>query len=58
MHQVSPGGFALALVLLIAVWLFLPNAARLPLAIILILGALSASKAPAHYIEKFFSLVK
>lgn len=58
MHQVSPGGFALALVVLTIVWIFLPPEARAPLAIILILGALASTQAPAHTIQKFFSLIK
>jgi hypothetical protein len=58
MHRISPGGFAIALALLVVIWIFLPNAARLPLAIVLVFGALAASKAPEHTIDRFFALLK
>jgi hypothetical protein len=58
MHEISPGGFALALVILTVVWIFLPPEMRVPLAIVLILGALAATRAPVHYIQQFFSYLK
>lgn len=58
MHLISPGGFALAIVILVVVWIFLPPEARAPLAIILILGALAASKHPAEYVNKIREYLK
>ena len=53
MGNVSPRGFALALAVLAVLWLFLPAGARLPLAVVLILGALAATQAPVHTIQAF-----
>ena len=58
MHEISPGGFALALGILVVVWIFLPPQVRLPLAIVLILGALAATKAPVHTIEAFTRMLR
>ena len=58
MQRISPGGFALALVILTVVWFTLPDAARIPLFIVLVMGALAATHAPVHTIEKFFSQLK
>ena len=58
MHTISPAGFALALVILIVIWIYLPPAARAPLAIVLILGALASTQAPAHTIQRFFANLK
>lgn len=58
MHQISPGGFALALMILTVVWIFLPENARVPLAMVLIMGALAADKRPSEYVNKFFRNLK
>jgi hypothetical protein len=58
MKRISPAGFALALVILAIVWMALPNNARLPLFIVLVMGALAATHAPVHTINKFFGLLK
>lgn len=58
MHRISPGGFAIALVILAVVWFALPEAARIPLFIVLVMGALAATHAPVHTIEKFFSQLR
>lgn len=54
MHQISPGGFALAVGILVVVWAFLPPTARAPLALVLIFGALAADKRPAATVKRFF----
>ena len=58
MQRISPGGFALALVILAVVWFALPEAARIPLFIVLVMGALAATQAPVHTINRFFGLLK
>jgi len=58
MHRISPGGFALALVILTMVWMMLPENSRVPLFIVLVMGALAATQAPAHTIKKFFGMLK
>lgn len=58
MQRISPGGFALALVILTVVWFTLPDAARIPLFIVLVMGALAATHAPVHTIEKFFGMLR
>lgn len=58
MQRISPGGFALALVILAVVWFALPEAARIPLFIVLVMGALAATQAPVHTIQKFFGMLK
>jgi hypothetical protein len=58
MTRISPGGFALALVLLTIVWMALPDNARIPLFIVLVMGALAATKAPVHTIDKFFGMLR
>lgn len=58
MHQISPGGFALALVLLAVIWIFLPPKARVPLAIILIMAALASTQAPVHTIQRLTEYLK
>lgn len=58
MHEISPGGFALALGILVVIWVFLPDKARGPLALLLILGALILTKAPVHYVNRFFGMLK
>lgn len=58
MNRISPGGFALALVILSIVWFSLPEAARVPLFIILVMGALAATGAPKQTIDRFFGLLK
>jgi len=56
--RISPAGFALALVILTVVWFTLPDDARLPLFIVLVMGALAATQAPVHTVNKFFGLLK
>lgn len=58
MQRISPGGFALAVALLVVLWAFLPPAARAPLALVLIAGALAADRRPAAYVNRFFSYLK
>lgn len=58
MQRISPGGFALALVILTVVWFVLPENARIPLFIVLVMGALAATHAPVHTIDKFFGMLK
>lgn len=58
MQRISPGGFALALVILTVVWFALPENARIPLFIVLVMGALAATRAPVHTIDRFFGLLK
>ncbi len=58
MHRISPAGFALALVVLTIVWMMLPDNARLPLFFVLVMGALAATQAPVHTIQKFFGMLK
>jgi hypothetical protein len=58
MTRISPAGFALALVILSVVWMALPDNARLPLFIVLVMGALAATQAPVHTVNKFFGLLK
>lgn len=58
MHQISPGGFAIAIGILAVVWIFLPYNSRVPFAFIMIAGALAATQAPAHYVQQLFSYVK
>ena len=58
MTRVSPGGFALALLILTIVWFALPENARVPLFVVLVMGALAATKAPVHTIQRFFDNVR
>lgn len=58
MSRISPAGFAIALVILAVVWFALPDNARLPLFIVLVMGALAATQAPVHTVEKFFGMLK
>ena len=58
MQRISPGGFTIALVILAVVWFALPEAARIPLFIVLVMGALAATHAPVHTIDKFFGMLK
>ena len=58
MQRISPGGFALALVILTIVWFSLPDTARIPLFIVLVMGALAATQAPVHTINRFFGMLK
>lgn len=51
MHTISPGGFALALALLVVVWILLPDATRLPVAFLLIAGALAWTGDPAGTVQ-------
>lgn len=58
MKRISPAGFALALVILSVVWFTLPDNARLPLFIVLVMGALAATQAPVNTVNKFFGMLK
>ena len=58
MTRISPAGFALALVILAVVWFALPDNARLPLFVVLVMGALAATQAPVHTIQKFFGMLR
>lgn len=58
MKRISPAGFALALVILSVVWMALPDNARLPLFVVLVMGALAATQAPANTVNKFFGMLK
>ena len=58
MQRISPGGFALALVILTVVWFTLPDNARIPLFIVLVMGALAATQAPVHTVNRFFGMLK
>lgn len=56
--MVSPGGFAIAIGVLIVVWLFLPDKVRPWLAVLLVLSVLGASGKPRETIDRFFALIK
>jgi hypothetical protein len=56
--RISPGGFALALVILTVVWFTLPEDARIPLFVVLVMGALAATQAPVHTVNKFFGMLR
>jgi hypothetical protein len=56
--MISPGGFALGLVILTVVWFFVPDGIRPMLFILLVLSVLGTQKEPARLIRGFFGNLK
>lgn len=58
MQPISPKGFAIAIGILVLLWIILPDSARVPLAIVLILGALAMTRQGPELINRVRGLLK